>query len=138
MIIAMIILKFVSKYLSIGCVDYVCYSIFLPSVNRQYTKHRLREIIIEYLLVLIPIFLLFLDLALIIKFDTYRQFPIVFMLTFLFLIIDIMFSAIGYSIFLAKYLFKHNKLLAHFLVVTALLCQIILLIYGVLIVMMNL
>ena len=38
---------------------------------------------------------------------------------------------------LAKYLFKKDKLVAHFLSITALLCQIILLIYGGLMVIMN-
>ena len=38
---------------------------------------------------------------------------------------------------LGKFIFRHNKLLAHFLAITALICQIVLLGYGMLIVMIN-
>ncbi len=52
------------------------------------------------------------------------------------------FSLIGLLIIilnfvLAKIIYKKDKLLAHFLIITALICQIVLLIWGVVIVMVN-
>lgn len=55
---------------------------------------------------------------------------------FWFAIIGILIGVLNFI--LAKKIFNKNKLLAHFLVITALLCQMILLIYGVIIVMVNL
>lgn len=52
------------------------------------------------------------------------------------------FSTVGLLIilinfFIAKHIYKRDKLPAHFLAVSALVCQLILLVYGVLLVMIN-